>query len=95
MERLELLVSKVVNVIEEEYDKARLDKNVSEDWVFVLENLLKYLNESDNNTSLGAWTLIITMLTTEYHMYKSKENITNKIEELESKIIRVATSLGF
>lgn len=95
MEKLELLASKAVNIIEEEYDKVRLDKNTSEDWVFVLEVLLKYVNKEEDDTPLGIWTSIATMLTAEYNEYKDNEDIMNKIENLHSKIVDVATSLGF
>ena len=97
MDKLELLVNKAVNIIEEEYDEARLNKNASKDWVSVLENVLGYLNEADakGDTPLGLWTAMFVMLTAEYGMYKKNENIKNKIEELESKIIKAADSLDF
>ena len=93
MEKLELLANKSINIIEEEYDNARLDKNTSEDWVFVLESLLKYINEEDD-TPLGIWTSIATMITAEYNAYKDDENIANKLDNLHSKLVEVATSLG-
>ena len=101
MDKLELLANKAVNIIEEEYDKVRLDENESKDWVFVLETLLKHVNEEEDDTPLGIWTSIVTMLTAEYNAYKGNEyededeDIVNKIENLYSKITKIATSLGF
>ena len=97
MDKLKLLVNKAVNIIEEEYDEARLNKNTSKDWASVLEDVLGYLNKSDEkgDTPLGLWTATFIMLTTEYCMYKEDENIKNKIEELENKITGIADSLGF
>lgn len=93
MEKLKLLANKAIDIIEEEYDNARLDKNTSKKWVFVLECLLKYVNEEDD-TPLGIWTSIVTMMTAEYNAYKDDKNIVNKIDDLHSKLIEVATSLG-
>ena len=95
MEKLDLLARESINIVEEEYDKARLDKNESEDWVFVLETLLKYIDEEDNDTPLGIWTSIVTMIAAEYNAYKNNEEIIDKIESLDSKLIKLATSLGF
>lgn len=95
MEKLDLLARESVNIVEEEYDRARLDKNESKDWIFVLETLLQYLNQKDEDTPLGVWTSIATMLTAEYNAYKNDEDIINKIENLHSKMVKLAISLGF
>lgn len=97
MEKLELLVSKSINIIEEEYDKVRLDKNASEDWVSFLEILLKCINEDkdDGDTPLGIWTSIVAMLTAEINAYKDDEDIVNRIKNLYFKIAKTADSLGF
>jgi hypothetical protein len=95
MEKLDLLARESINIVEEEYDRARLDKNESEDWVFILETLLKYIDEEDEDTPLGVWTSIVTMITAEYNAYKDNEEIMDKIESLDSKLIKLATSLGF
>ena len=95
MEKLDLLASEAVKIIEEEYDRARLAKNESKDWIFILETMLRYVNEEDEDTSLGIWTSIATMIAAEYNVYKDDEDIVNKIEYLDSKLVELATSLGF
>ena len=97
MDKLELLVNKTINIIEEEYDEVRLNKNTPKKWVSVLEDVLGYINESDakGDTPLGLWTATFIVLSVEYGEHKKDEYVKNKIEELEGKITRMADSLGF